>query len=98
LATPYRIGSEATISIFDEELERCTQAFNNQDIDEILRLIPGKKLLAKIAPKTGCKDTAALARAAYKHLKPESFPPLRLLKEEIQSSLGLSEALTTQIA
>jgi ABC-type lipoprotein export system ATPase subunit len=83
------IGAEATLKIFDEELQRCQQALSDKDIDRVLQLAEGKELLARLARRAGCKDTAALARAAYKHLDVNNFEKLRSLMRRVQNTLAL---------
>lgn len=68
-------------------LQHCQKALSNKDLNELLRLCPGKELIHRLGPMAGCKDAAALARAIYKHLDPLVFPPLKILHESIQARL-----------
>lgn len=84
------VGAEATARIFQEELAGCRQALSSRDIKKILIYAPGKELLPRIAPRLGCKDTAAAARAAFKHLSPTSFEDILSLRSELRRSLALA--------
>ena len=86
------IGSSSAIRIFDEELEHCQNVLEKRNLDEILRLCPGKELLWQLVQLAGCKDSAALARAVYKHLDPLDFAPLVKLREHIYSKITPLEA------
>jgi hypothetical protein len=83
------IGSTVAVGVFDEELQWCRKALQEENIENILRLTPGKELLAQLAPIAGCKDSSAFARAAYKHLTIESFDHLKTLKNKLESLLGV---------
>ena len=59
----------------------CRNALDKKSIDEVLQLIPSKKLLNQIAPKAGCKDGMAFARAITKHINIEDIIQIKELKE-----------------
>jgi hypothetical protein len=82
------VGAAATAKIFDEEIDRCRKALLAKDIDKVLRFVPGKELLAQLAPRIGCKDAAAVARAAYKHVGIGEIAPLRDLQAGLSESLA----------
>ncbi|WP_293702122.1 MULTISPECIES: AAA family ATPase [unclassified Sphingopyxis] len=75
----------------DREYEAIGNAVDKSDIDELLRLLPGKELLAKIAPKCGCVDANAVARAARHHLNASAFPTLTALQAAIVMRLELGQ-------
>jgi enolase len=76
-------------------LERCNNALTNKSIDEILRLLPGKNLLNKLAPLAGCKNSLAMARAAAKHLTITDFEKLNELKTKITDEKPSAEISDT---
>jgi len=73
------IGEQITVQIFDKELARAKRALNNKNLDEMLRLAPGKELLTTLMWITGCKSHSEVARGAAKHLNPESYQHLKKL-------------------
>jgi hypothetical protein len=82
------IGAVATLAILDEELKRCDRAIASRNMEEALKLVPGKELLKSLAPRVGCKDDAAVARAAYKHLDVINFKNLEALRTQITQVLS----------
>ena len=84
-----RVGTqydEASVgSLIDSEISRIGLSVHNRDVSAMLVLAPGKELLAKLAPKVGCVDPNAVARAARHHLSLDSFPNLRALAERISA-------------
>lgn len=84
------VGAEATLRIFDEEVAACREAMRARDVEKMLSLVPGKEMLAKLAPRAGCKDSSALARGVYKHIDPTEVPPLARLREQLVTALGQS--------
>jgi len=81
------VGGTVAVTIFEEELARCDAALNDSSISSILQMCPGKELLRKIAPLSGCKDAAMLARAVYKHVRVNEIPVLNDLATSLQSRL-----------
>ena len=79
------VGTEKTLAILNEELDRCKKALANKSIDEILYLMPGKELLNKLAPKVGCRSERNLANAVKKHINIQDYPKLVALKEKIEN-------------
>ena len=77
------IGKEQMLKILDEELSKCQKALDNKSIPEILKLIPGKQLLNKLAPKAGCRSERNFANAVKKHINIEDYPHLLELKTEL---------------
>lgn len=82
------VGGAAVSGIFDEELRRCQNALGERDISKVLQFVPGKELLAQLAPHAGCKDASMLSRAVYKHLNPIDFEPLKTLRDRIATVLN----------
>lgn len=81
------IGSAAVLAILEAEIKRCRTAYDDKKIEEILKLAPGKELLDSLAHRIGCKDSAAVARAAFKHLDVGNFKNLAALRTRINSAL-----------
>jgi hypothetical protein len=88
------IGPDATEKIFLYELGRFRDAISNRDVDEMLKLAPGKSLLKKLARLGRCSDELSFARGVFKHLKPDQFPFL----DELQKTLldGLRNPVTSE--
>lgn len=70
------LGPDAIKKIVKEETSRCKKALEDGAVDEILAIIPGKGLLNKLAPMAGCRNDAAFARAATKHVTVDLIPNL----------------------
>jgi hypothetical protein len=81
------MGPAKVISIFDQELKRCQKAVDNKDINEVLKLAPGKELLELLAKYVGCADAAMVARAGIKHLDISRYPHLDALRTKILAAL-----------
>jgi len=77
----------AVAAVFTEERERCEKALEAKDNNLFLTLAPGKQLLNILAPKIGCKNSLAVARAAKKHLDVNSIPELVKLRDTIRRAL-----------
>ncbi|MEY8849844.1 ATP-dependent endonuclease [Psychroserpens sp. XS_ASV72] len=77
------IGKEQMLKILDEELSKCQKALDDKSIPEILKLIPGKQLLNKLAPKAGCRSERNFANAVKKHIDIKDYPHLSELKTEL---------------
>lgn len=73
------------------EARRLEECISNRDVDGLLALAPGKELLSKLAPKVGCVDGNAVARAARHHLSIESFPVLSQLAAKIVEGFETGE-------
>jgi energy-coupling factor transporter ATP-binding protein EcfA2 len=80
------IGEAATLDILDAELRRVEGALGSRDPLTMLRLVPGKELLAQLAPRVGCRDRMMLLRAASEHLTVSDYPHL----VELQAQLVLA--------
>lgn len=69
---------------FDMELHKIDGVIQSKNIMEILRLLPGKELLNKLAPRAGCRNSADLMRALKRNFKPKDFPELLNLAKIIE--------------
>lgn len=65
------------------EITRSKKVIAESNINEMIKLLPGKGLLAKITHKTGAKNPSDYARACSKHIKIEEFEVLTKLKETL---------------
>jgi hypothetical protein len=81
------MGGKWTLRVSVAQLNQC-------NIDRLLALVPGKELLAKLAPKVGCVDANAVARAARHHLSTEEFPMLSELASTITAMFDRGANLT----
>lgn len=77
------LGPDAIKNIVKEETDRCKKALENGTVDEILAIMPGKGLLNKLAPIAGCRNDAAFARAATKHITVSLIPHLVSLQKAL---------------
>jgi ABC-type branched-subunit amino acid transport system ATPase component len=81
------VGEVVTLQIFDQELALCKTALQERSVEKMLQLAPGKELLPRLAPLAGCKDSAAFARAVYKHLAVDAHQKLKDLREKLTTAL-----------
>lgn len=82
------VGEERATGIFEEELGACASAIADRDTDALLKLVPGKPLLNRLAPLVGCRDGVAVARAVRHHLKAQDFAHSLRLRDRIIGVLG----------
>lgn len=68
----------------DNELTAIDKALQNRDIMSILRYIPAKELLNKLAPRAGCKNGTDLMRALRRNFKPTDFPSLAAIRSIVE--------------
>lgn len=73
----------------DQELAAIDRAIDQRDVLTALKFLPGKELLAKLAPLTGCKNGTDLIRSIKRNLSAEDFAAISLLSSEIQRSIGI---------
>jgi hypothetical protein len=79
------IGEAKILAILEEELKECKEAFEKKDLTKILKLIPGKELLNKLAPKAGCRSERNLVNAVKRHIDISEYPELSSLRDELKS-------------
>ena len=70
----------------DEELKAIDNALASRDVFVALKFVPGKQLLAKLAPKTGCKNGTDLMRSVKRNLRFEEFEKMKSLADALMSS------------
>jgi hypothetical protein len=78
------IADDRLIEEFDSELHTIEEVIKSREISEVLRLLPAKDLLAKLAPRAGCRNGADLMRSLKRNFKPEDFPELLTLASMIE--------------
>jgi hypothetical protein len=78
-----KLNACAAIAAFNEEVSRCRNAIRARDTAEMLRLLPAKNLLDKLAKLAGCQDGAALLRKLVREFEPAQFPHLDQLRRTI---------------
>jgi ABC-type cobalamin/Fe3+-siderophores transport system ATPase subunit len=83
--------ADAIRSLIDAEVRKIDAASQKEDVDALLRLIPGKQLLAGLAKSIGLRSSMEVLHAARKHLRPESFPALADLRDRLRKGLGLEK-------
>jgi ABC-type cobalamin/Fe3+-siderophores transport system ATPase subunit len=73
----------------DSELEKINSTIQERDIYMALKLLPGKELLNKLAPRAGCKNGTDLMRSVKRNLNIDSFKLVKELAGKIKASLVL---------
>ncbi len=74
--------------LLDDELAHIDRVINEGNVTAALRLVPGKGLLAKLAPRTGCKNGTDLMRSVKRNLEVDSFPEVKSLSDGIRASVA----------
>jgi len=77
------LNAENISTIIADETRLCEAILHEENIDEILRLMPAKDLLNKLAQLAGCGNGFMMARAAVKHIKIDDMPALAALKKKL---------------
>jgi hypothetical protein len=72
----------------DQELSQIDKVIAERDINTALRLVPGKELLSKLAPRAGCKNGTDLMRSVKRNLNLDLFPVVKELSEVIRTSIA----------
>lgn len=78
-----RIGEQKVARMFKEELIKINKALDEQDLDKILKLFPGKELLNSIIGYTGCSKPSEVVRTASKHLEISDYKRLNSLRTKL---------------
>lgn len=72
----------------DQELAEIDKALSELNILNALKLVPGKEVLAKLAPRAGCKNGTDLMRSIKRNLSVDGFEPLKLLAGKLKASIA----------
>jgi ABC-type branched-subunit amino acid transport system ATPase component len=83
------MDSDFVVKRFRAEHARIENAIRQRNFEEVLKLFPGKELLASLAPSVGCKDAMHVLRGAKKHLDPAAHAPLSALGATLVSILDI---------
>ncbi len=79
------VGFEPFNRAFIKELSVCDSAIQKRDVDELLRIFPGKQLLSRLAKIAGCSSPAQMLNAVRKHWSlTTDLPKLTLLKNRLE--------------
>jgi len=74
---------------FARELLACRSAVHKRDVDELLKLFPGKQLFARMARIAGCSSQIQMLNAVKKHWSPAvEYPKLTELRTQLSSPSG----------
>lgn len=68
-----KLSEEEIKKLLQEELGECQKAIDENDIEKMLRLMPGKGLMAKMSQLVGARSPSDYARACAKHISPNKF-------------------------
>lgn len=81
------IGPDQVNQAFDDEVNSIEEVIAAKNVEMALRLLPAKELLAKLAPKAGCKNATDLMRSLRRNFKPSDFPQLSELAARVHPPL-----------
>ena len=80
---PVETSVDNVAKIIREELKRCKDTLDGNDILDMLRLFRGKELLDEFAQLLDLPDRHAVARFVARKLSPDDFPHMKLLRDSI---------------
>jgi energy-coupling factor transporter ATP-binding protein EcfA2 len=83
-----KIGPEVIESELGKIIGEIEKAIAEKNIRACLRLLPGKELLNRLAPRVGFKNGTDYMRATKANIDPEEYEDARLLKSEIIARLA----------
>lgn len=70
------LGPDQVTEAFAEEVTAIERVITTRNVEASLRILPGKALLAQLAPRAGCRNAADLMRSLRRNFKPAEFPLL----------------------
>jgi ABC-type lipoprotein export system ATPase subunit len=79
------IGEDVIIAYLNEELDKIQEAINTKNIENCLKLCPGKLLLAEIVKLTGARGFLDFLRATDNHYEKGTIELVDNLKDELKS-------------
>jgi hypothetical protein len=82
----------------DQELSRIDKVIVERDVNNALRLMPGKELLSKLAPRAGCKNSTDLMRSVKRNPNLDSFPLVKELAEAIRASIAQQDGAVNTVS
>ncbi len=65
------------------EIDDINKIIADKDVNRALAYLPGKELLAELAPKSGCKNGTDLMRSVKRNLKVEDYEVITQLRQEL---------------
>lgn len=77
------VGPDSVENLVMEELSRIDRILENRDLGAALQLLPGKELIALIAPKVGCRNAGDYMRALRTNFGAHEFPVTRRLADAL---------------
>ncbi len=88
-----KLSEDAVTKVIENETDNLKKSILSKDVVELLKLCPGKELLASLAPMIGCVDSNNVARAARHHLDKGRFPRLVELESLLLSKFGATTSV-----
>ena len=88
-------------NILSEERRQCLKAKSEKNIDQMLNLVKGKKLVERFAKHFGLSNSLELMDYVSTNLSPTDFEHTRTLREQIESqfsSAGPTDGVSSTIA
>lgn len=79
-----KLSEESIKSHLKVEVKLCEKAISEKNIELILKLLPGKSLIAKMSSISGARNPSDYARACTKHLAIEEYESFKNLKENLK--------------
>jgi energy-coupling factor transporter ATP-binding protein EcfA2 len=79
------LSEEKVKGFLAQEMLACKKAIEDNNINEMLRLTQGKRLISKLFTLTGARSISDYARACAKHIKVDEIPGLKKLRDAINS-------------
>jgi energy-coupling factor transporter ATP-binding protein EcfA2 len=92
-----RLEAAKAISTFDEgAIQRaisehelaCRKAISDRNVEELLVIFEGKRLLSRLCKIAGCPSPLGLLNAAKKHLAVDDVPGLARFRDRLKATLG----------
>ena len=72
-------------AILNEELRACKQAKSEKNVNKMLNLVKGKKLVERFAKHFGLSNSLELMEYVSTNLSPTAFKHTRTLREKIEA-------------
>jgi energy-coupling factor transporter ATP-binding protein EcfA2 len=83
-------SGESCRMAFAKEFIACKSAVEKCDVDELLKLFPGKQLLARMAHMAGCSNPIQMLNAVKKHWSPAvEYSKLTALRSQLSGNRKL---------
>lgn len=82
----------------DLEIANIEQILHDKNVNMALHFLPGKELLAKLAPRTGCKNGTDLMRSVKRNLDVNKYDLTAELKAYLKSNMTRQETEPEDLA